>query len=99
MLADADNGGSSIIIESEFDTSLVVGGAIGYAFDGRFRGEIALDYRQHDVDTLTITIDGGLGVALGVGSLNGLGASAFGEASAFSGMVNDPHWQSDSQLK
>ncbi len=78
-LSDADNSGSGItsdiVIESEFDTGYVLDGAVGYAHPSGLRGEIALGFRSHDIDTLTITNDGGVGVFLGVGSLNGLSTS------------------------
>lgn len=89
LLSDADNSDGIVVIESDFDPGYVIDGAIGYAHPSGFRGEIALGYRAQDIDTLTITNDGGLGVALGIGSLNGLATSNFnGDVETFSAMAN-----------
>jgi len=87
ILEDADNAGSAISASSSFDTGYVVGGAIGRGFGPwRFEGEVA--YRQNDLSELTFISDGGLGVALGIGSLDGLSVNANGDVSALSFMAN-----------
>ena len=89
FLSDADNAGGGVSIESSFDTGFNVGGAIGYGIRNsgiRIEGEVS--YRVNDLDNLTVTNDGGVGAALGVGSLNGLSLAADGDVSALSGMVN-----------
>ncbi len=92
LVPDADNSGagitSNIVIESQFDPGFVIDAAVGYEHPSGLRGELALGYRLHDVDTLTITNDGGVGVFLGVGSLNGLGATADGDVQTISIMAN-----------
>lgn len=93
FLQDAENSGGGISIESQFDTGFAAGGAVGYAHSSGFRGEVAVEYRRNNVNDLTITNDGGIGVALGVGSLNGIslgaaGASVDGHASSITAMVN-----------
>ena len=78
---DADNEGGGIGIESGFDTGFSVAGAIGYAFANGIRVEAEVGYRGADVDTLTITNDGGLG-------LIGLSGDAEGDVRVLSGMAN-----------
>lgn len=87
FLRDADNSGGGISIESSYDTGLGVSGHVGAAF-GNFRIEGELGWQKNDVDKLTITNDGGIGVALGVGSLNGLSVDADGDVSGIALMVN-----------
>jgi len=86
--SDADNSGSGIVLTSKYDNGYVFGGAFGFtvAPNWRLEGEIA--YRKNDLDKLTITNDGGIGVAAGVGSLNGLSIPATGDTSALSFMAN-----------
>ncbi|MEQ8388034.1 MAG: OmpA family protein [Alphaproteobacteria bacterium] len=86
FLEDADNTGS-ITVESEFDPGFGVLGNMGYDW-GDFRTELELSYREADIDRLQITNDNGLGVAAGVGSLNGLSTSGDGEMRAFAVMGN-----------
>lgn len=93
LLDDADNSGrgltSDIVITSEFGTGFVVDGAVGYAHRSGFRGELALGYRNNDLDSLVITDDGGVGAFLGVGSLNGLSTgSVDGDVQMISVMAN-----------
>ncbi len=92
LLSDADNEGpgltTDITIESEFDTGFVVEGAVGWEHESGFRGELALGYQQYDVDTLTITQDGGIGDFFGVGDLDGFSADAVGDVGVFTFMVN-----------
>ena len=63
-------------------------GSLGYRFDNGLRLEGELGYAESDFDDLTITNDGGLGAAFGVGSLNGLSLEADGDVSVFRFMVN-----------
>lgn len=89
ILMDADNTGSSgINIESEGDAGFAGGVFAGYKFGNGLRIEGEGTYRRNDLDTLTIANDGGLGVALGGSSLNGMSASADGDVSSFSFMAN-----------
>ena len=78
---DADNEGGGIGIESAFDTGFSFTGAAGYAFANGIRVEAEVGYRGSDLDTLTITNDGGLGLA-------GLGGDADGDVRVLSGMIN-----------
>lgn len=89
FLSDADNVGGGVSIESSFETGFGLAGAVGYGIRNsgiRVEGEVS--YRRNGLDKLTITNDGGVGAALGVGSLNGLSLAADGNVSALSGMVN-----------
>ena len=89
FLSDADNVGGGISIESSFETGFGLAGAVGYGIRNsgiRVEGEVS--YRRNGLDKLTVTNDGGVGAALGVGSLNGLSLAADGNVSALSGMVN-----------
>lgn len=89
FLSDADNVGGGISIESNFETGFGLAGAVGYGIRNsgiRVEGEVS--YRRNGLDKLTVTNDGGVGAALGVGSLNGLSLAADGNVSALSGMVN-----------
>ncbi len=89
FLYDATNVGGGISIESVFDTGFNVAVAVGYGIrNSAIRVEGEVSYRRNDLDKLTITNDGGAGVAAGVGSLNGLSLAADGDVSALSGMVN-----------
>ena len=88
FLSDADNVGGGISIESSFETGYNVSGAAGYSFKNGIRLEGEISYRRNSLDKLTITADGGVGVALGVGSLNGISADADGNVSALSFMAN-----------
>ena len=78
---DADNAGGGISIESTFDTGFSFTGAAGYAFANGIRVEAEIGYRGADVDTLTITNDGGLGLA-------GLSGEADGDVRVLSAMAN-----------
>ena len=70
----------------------------GYDFGGLFRAEGEVGYHRHDVKSLSIANDGGLGASLGVGSLTGASTNAGGSISALSFMVNGivnllPSWR------
>lgn len=92
LLQDADNEGpgltSGITVESEFDLGFVVEGAVGWEHESGFRGELALGYQQYDVDTLTITQDGGIGNFFGVGDLDGISTGGGGDVGVFTFMAN-----------
>lgn len=88
FLTDADNTGGGINIKSSHDVGPNVAAAVGYSDPSGFRGELELSYRENEIDDLTIRDDGGIGVALGVGSLNGFGFSASGDVSIFTAMGN-----------
>jgi OOP family OmpA-OmpF porin len=70
----------------------------GYDFGGLFRAEGEVGYSRHDVKSLNVVNDGGLGASLGVGSLTGASANPAGSISALSFMVNGivnllPRWR------
>ena len=81
---------SNIVIDAEFDPSLMLEAGIGYDHPATgWRGEFAVGYRTSGIDRLTIANDGGVGVALGVGSLNGISSSSVsGDVGALSIMFN-----------
>jgi len=91
FLEDADNEGD-VVIESDFDAGSGVVGALGYQFGGRLervRLEGEVGWRRNEVDSLTVTDDGGIGVAAGLGSLDGLTATRLdGDVEALSFMIN-----------
>ncbi len=88
FLQNADNTGGGITLTSEFEPGFGLAGAGGYKFSNGIRLEGELGYRRNALDRLVVTNDGGVGVALGVGSLNGLSLDADDEVSALSFMVN-----------
>ena len=89
-LQDADNRNVTPLVDvkSSYDRGWVVSGAVGYALPGGFRLEAEVAYRKVKVDELDIVQDGGLGVALGGGSLNGVTVAAEGHETALSVMAN-----------
>lgn len=99
FLKDMDNGGDLVNYEINGDTGFMIEGATGYIFeDANYLRGLSLDasigYSRHNVDEMTFDTDGGLGVALGVGSLDGMtlgGMDGFVEAwSLFAGTVYEP---------
>lgn len=73
-------------------------GFAGYDFGGVFRAEGELGYHHHDVKSLTVVNDGGLGAKLGTGSLTGASSSPAGTISVLSLMINGivdlaPSWR------
>lgn len=92
FLKDMDNGGDTVNYEINPDTGFLIEGATGYIFeDANWLRGMSLDasvgYSRQNVDEMTINTDGGLGVALGVGSLDGVtftGMDGFVEAWSFS---------------
>lgn len=89
LLPDADNTGSNgLDIRSSYDTGYHIGGGLGYTLDTGIRLELEMLYHNNNVDSLAVRNDGGVGTALGVGSLSGLNLKADGDVSVFAGMVN-----------
>ena len=89
-LQDADNTNflPTVDVESSYDRGWVLSGAVGYALPTGFRLELEVAYRRFALDKLKINDDGGLGVALGGGPLNGVTAAADGHETALSLMAN-----------
>ena len=81
FLEDAENSGGGTSIDSEFNTGFAFGGAVGYAHSSGFRGEVAVEYRKNDADSLAINTL--LGTPFG-----GASFSAEGDVSTVTGMVN-----------
>lgn len=65
MVSDADNTGTALNIESEFEMGFTGLAAVGYGFDNGFAVEGELSYRGNGVDQLTITNAGATGVTAG----------------------------------
>ena len=80
FLMDSDIGLGIPGIETEvsFDPGWMAEGAIGYAHESGFRGEIAAGYRKNDFDQLKVTV-------VGVGSASG---SVDGDVTATTVMAN-----------
>jgi len=89
ILNEADQTSDSTVFSTamDFDTGFNVGGAVGIKLNS-FRFEFELDYSQVDADTLDVTNDAGIGVALGLGSLTGLTIALDGDVNTLSYMVN-----------
>ena len=64
--------------EVSFDTGWMAEGAVGYAHESGFRGEIAVGYRENDLDEIKVSV-------AGVGSAS---ASAGGDITATTVMAN-----------
>ena len=79
---------SSLDFDSSETNGFTVLGFAGYDFGGMFRAEGELGYRHHDVRSLTVVNDGGLGARLGTGSLTGASTDPTGTISALSFMIN-----------
>jgi outer membrane protein OmpA-like peptidoglycan-associated protein len=97
-LDHVDSTNSSFLFKSEETNGYAVLGFAGYDFGGFFRLEGELGYRRHDVKSLAVVNDGGLGNKIGVGSLTGASAHPSGHVSAASLMVNGlfnivPSWR------
>ena len=97
-LHDVGSTHSSLDFTSQEGHGFTVLGLGGYDFGGLFRAEGEIGYHRHDVKSLTILNDGGLGAALGTGSLTGASANPSGSVSALSFMVNGivnllPRWR------
>lgn len=72
QLDDADTGDDVIRTDADFKTGYAVDLSGGYWHDSGFRGDLSLGLRRNKLDSLTITDDGGLGDAFGVGDLDGV---------------------------
>ena len=89
FLSDASNtDATGFDVKSSFDAGFDFGASLGIAFAPSWRAEAEIAFRQNDLDKLTITNDAGLGVAVGLGSLNGLSAAGTGDVGALSFMAN-----------
>ncbi|MGO8916470.1 MAG: OmpA family protein [Stellaceae bacterium] len=89
---------SSLNFTSQEGHGFTVLGFGGYDFGGLFRAEGEIGYHHHDIKSLTIVNDGGLGASLGTGSLTGASANPGGSISAVSFMLNGivdllPRWR------
>jgi len=65
----------------------MAGGAAGWKF-GQLRVELGLDFSGHDVSSIQVNGDGGLGARLGGASLTGANANPSGSIHIIDGMVN-----------
>lgn len=65
FVADADNSGSVLNIESEFEMGFAGLAAAGYSFDNGFAIEGEISVRTNGVDALTITNAGATGLTAG----------------------------------
>jgi hypothetical protein len=88
FLEDAENSGSGSDITSTTKNGYSVSGAAGYRFGSGLRADAEFGYRRQGFDRLQIRVDGGLGAAFGVGSLNGATVNATGHVSALSLLAN-----------
>lgn len=90
FLQDADNSNSSPLVDvkSSYDPGWAVAAAAGYGFGNGLRVEGEIGYRQVSLDKLAVRNDGGLGAALGLGSLNGVTTNVEGDETALSFMAN-----------
>jgi outer membrane protein OmpA-like peptidoglycan-associated protein len=87
-LASVGSSSSSLNFTSNETDGFRVLGFAGYDFGGIFRAEGELGYHHHDVQSLTVINDGGLGARLGRPSLTGASAAPTGTISALSFMLN-----------
>jgi OmpA-OmpF porin, OOP family len=87
-LAPMGSSDSGLNFTSEETHGFAALGFLGYQFNDIFSAEGEAGYRHHDVSSLTVINDGGLGAKLGTGSLNGKGANAGGTVTAMSFMLN-----------
>lgn len=88
MLDDPSNtGDTGFSIDAETENGPFFAGTLGYGF-GNFRVEGEISYRKNDIDELEITQDAGVGVALGVGDLDGLVVDASGDARSLAFMAS-----------
>jgi OmpA-OmpF porin, OOP family len=65
----------------------MAGGAAGWKF-GQLRAELGLDFSGHDISSVQVNGDGGLGARLGGASLNGAHTNASGSVHIIDGMIN-----------
>lgn len=97
-LAGVGTADSSLNFTSTETHGFGVIGFGGYDFNGLFRAEGEVGYHRHDVKSLSVVNDGGLGSSLGVGSLTGASGNPAGGISALSFMMNGivnllPSWR------
>ncbi len=78
MDSDLDTGIAGLDAELSFDPGWMAEGAIGYAHESGFRGEIAVGYRKNDLDEIKVSVAG----------LGSASASAGGDITATTVMVN-----------
>lgn len=78
MDSDLDTDIAGLDAEVSFDPGWMAEGAVGYAHESGFRGEIAVGYRENDLDEIKVSV-------AGVGSAS---ASAGGDITATTVMVN-----------
>jgi outer membrane immunogenic protein len=88
MLEDAENSGSGADITSTTKNGYSLAGSAGYRFGNGLRTDAEIAYGHNGLGNLQIRADGGLGAALGVGSLNGATLKANGHLSAVSLLAN-----------
>jgi OOP family OmpA-OmpF porin len=80
-------GSTGLNFNSKEDDGFMAGGAAGWKF-GQLRAELGLDFSGHDVSSIHVNSDGGLGARLHTASLNGASASPSGSVHIVDGMVN-----------
>jgi OmpA-OmpF porin, OOP family len=97
-LQSLDSSSSSLDFNTSETNGFATLGFGGYDFGGIFRAEGEIGYRHHDVRSVTVVNDGGLGERLGVGSLTGASSLPSGTITALTFMLNGivnvvPSWQ------
>jgi len=80
-------GATGLNFGSKEDDGFMAGGAAGWKF-GQLRAELGLDFSNHDVSSIQVNGDGGLGSRLHVGSLTGANTGGTGTVHIIDGMVN-----------
>jgi OmpA-OmpF porin, OOP family len=80
-------GSTGLNFGSQEKEGYMAGGAAGWKF-GQLRMELGLDFSGHDVSSIQVNGDGGLGARLGGASLNGANANPSGSIHIIDGMVN-----------
>jgi len=71
--------GSSLDVESEYDSGLVLQGALGMRLHRNVRGEIEVNYRDNNADSLTVD---------NLGNFGSLSADADGDVTSWGVMAN-----------
>jgi OmpA-OmpF porin, OOP family len=87
-LQSLDSSNSSLDFNTSETNGFATLGFAGYDFGGIFRAEGEIGYRHHDVRSVTVVNDGGLGERLGVGSLTGASSLPSGTITALTFMLN-----------
>jgi opacity protein-like surface antigen len=88
FLRDADNRGAQLDFEDESETGYGISGVFGYEFGNGLRLEAEAGYRRNSLERVNVRNDGGLGAALGFGSLNGASLDADGHIESLNLMAN-----------